>query len=236
MQLGSQATIGHPAAAHGAEPFDVVPGVRDGPVQQAVGDQRPAAAAQVRRARARPRSRPDGAARRPPRRRPARSSWRTCRGTGGPSSHERRRAPRPGGPAYRRASGLPANAGGSRRRSMPSSFSFSQRTGAAPRQPVRHRRQPAAPAAQPGDVAEHPVAPGQAVLAVVLVQELRLEPGHVHVGGALGSCTPCTPGTGRAPRAAPGRSARARPAWPVSASRRALARPRVLCCSSRVAW
>jgi hypothetical protein len=28
----------------------------------------------------------------------------------------------------------------------------------------------------------------------------------------------------------------ARPAWPVRARRRVLARPRVLCCSSRVAW
>ena len=126
------------------------------------------------------------------------------------------------------ASVLPAKAGGTRRRSMPSSFSFSQR-------PTRlrasqfdsgARRQPQRLSA--ADVAEDAVAPGQAVLAVILVQELRLEPGHVHVGGALALARLALEAQVEHLVDAPGRSGPSRPSWPVMASRSALARPRVL--------
>ena len=47
MQLGSQAMIGPPCRAHSWSTLDVVPGVGHGLVEQAIGDQRPAAAAQA---------------------------------------------------------------------------------------------------------------------------------------------------------------------------------------------
>ena len=59
MQLGSQAMIGPPWRDHSWSTLDIVPGVGHGLVEQAVGDQRPAAAAQARRAERDRRSRPD---------------------------------------------------------------------------------------------------------------------------------------------------------------------------------
>ena len=53
------------------------------------------------------------------------------------------------------------------------------------RDPVGDRRQPRAEPREPRDVPEQPVAQGQPVDRVVVVQELVLHLGHVHVGRAL---------------------------------------------------
>ena len=123
--------------------------------------------------------------------------------------------------------------GGRLRRLSYSSVEPTPRTTA--QAPVCHGGQPAAPFAQRGHVAEHPVAPGHPILPMILVQELGFEPGHVHVGRTFALA-------GLALQAeiehfVHGRIGEPCQAQlPVIASRRALARPRVLCCSSRVAW
>ena len=51
--------------------------------------------------------------------------------------------------------------------------------------PVGDRGQPRPHAVHPGDVGEEPCPQGDAVSLVVVAEELVLELGHVHVGGAL---------------------------------------------------
>src|SRR5205807_6458995 len=55
----------------------------------------------------------------------------------------------------------------------------------ATRQPAGQGCQATAPPTHGSNVAKEPAPPGKSVLAMMLVQELRLEPGHVHVGRAL---------------------------------------------------
>src|SRR5262249_2683420 len=55
----------------------------------------------------------------------------------------------------------------------------------APRQPVRQWCQRPTDPPQLGDVPEGDIPQRQAMLAMILMEELGLEPGHVHVGRAL---------------------------------------------------
>ena len=130
--------------------------------------------------------------------------------------------------------GLPLPGGKRRRRSMPSSFSITQRTGRPWPQPVGERREPAAPDRKPVDVAQRARPQRRPVALPVVRQELALEARHVHADGHSAlqarhcrhrSSTPYTPSSPRP----------ASPSCPVMARRNTLARPRVVCASSRVA-
>ena len=215
------------------EPFDVVPGVGDGPVQQAVGDQWTTAAAEVRGPEG---DRATGPTEQPDGRladvrlvvvgeRVGEQEDLHAMSIGGPLGLEVRvsTGERPPGERGRQSTAVDPQE--PLVQPAPARLRIAQFDAGARRPPQRPRS---------GRVAEHPIAPGQAVLAVVPVQELRLEPRHVHVGGAFGLARLAFQAEvehlGNAGSASP-----ARPAWPVNASLRALARPRVLSRSSRVA-
>ena len=78
-----------------------------------------------------------------------------------------------------------ARVGSGRRRSMPATRSSIARVEGCRGQPVAHPRRPGLHPADLGDAPEQPVAQGKAVGLVVVVQELVLQLGHVHVGRAL---------------------------------------------------